>query len=372
MEPITFTPPLYKQRYQFVKSLVEKYKPKKVADLGCGECSLLWKLKFCSSIEVLAGVDISEDVMKEKMHTLSPLPCEYLQPSWRPLVVTLYQGSVAQKDPNLLGFDMITCIELIEHLETEELAAFPDVIFGFWAPVMAVISTPNSEFNSLLPGVKLFRHLDHKFEWSKEEFESWALKAAGCYGYTVEFTGVGKPPPGAESVGFCTQIGIFVRNYMETAETVKYKMTISHVYKTIFKAVYPSLQDEKYLQYAVVSEVLYQAHRIKSLWDSDHAKENGHNQATEEEKSCWPPGHCVKFLKKCDLRGHQERSQSRGTEPFMQDNAVCIPLEKLFSIPRVKQLCGTLETLIKMITGKVELSVDGSSVIVRIDEDGNG
>nr|XP_033772712.1 small RNA 2'-O-methyltransferase-like [Geotrypetes seraphini] len=177
--------------------------------------------------------------MKEKMHTLSPLPCEYLQPSWRSLVITLYQGSVAEKDPNLLGFDMITCIELIEHLEAKELAAFPEVIFGFWAPIMVVISTPNSEFNSLLPGVSLFRHLDHKFEWNKKEFESWALEAADCYGYTVEFTGVGKPPPGAESVGYCTQIGIFVRNYVETAEIVKHKMTTNHVYKTEeFSAIY--------------------------------------------------------------------------------------------------------------------------------------
>lgn len=28
---IKFTPPLYKQRYQFIKDLVEKYKPKKVS-----------------------------------------------------------------------------------------------------------------------------------------------------------------------------------------------------------------------------------------------------------------------------------------------------------------------------------------------------
>lgn len=36
-----------------------------------------------------------------------------------------------------------------------------------------IISTPNSEFNSLLPGLKGFRHSDHKFEWTRAEFNSW-------------------------------------------------------------------------------------------------------------------------------------------------------------------------------------------------------
>lgn len=33
-----------------------------------------------------------------------------------------------------------------------------------------------------------------------------------AYGYAVEFTGVGQAPPGQqESVGFCSQIGVFHR-----------------------------------------------------------------------------------------------------------------------------------------------------------------
>lgn len=45
-------------------------------------------------------------------HILTPLPGDYLQPSERPLTITLHQGSVVHKDPCLQGFDMITCIEL--------------------------------------------------------------------------------------------------------------------------------------------------------------------------------------------------------------------------------------------------------------------
>lgn len=45
-------------------------------------------------------------------HRLTPLPADYLEPSERSLTVTLHQGSVAHKDPCMLGFDLVTCIEL--------------------------------------------------------------------------------------------------------------------------------------------------------------------------------------------------------------------------------------------------------------------
>lgn len=39
-----------------------------------------------------------------------------------------------------------------------------------------------------------------------------ALKVCLEYGYDVEFTGVGKAPPGQqERIGFCSQIGVFHR-----------------------------------------------------------------------------------------------------------------------------------------------------------------
>lgn len=39
-----------------------------------------------------------------------------------------------------------------------------------------------------------------------------ALKVSQDYGYKVQFTGVGPAPPGQqESIGFCSQIGVFHR-----------------------------------------------------------------------------------------------------------------------------------------------------------------
>lgn len=61
----------------------------------------------------------------------------------------------------------------IEHLYPEELDALPFTIFGYIRPQVAIFTTPNADFNVLFPGLSGFRHPDHKFEWSQEQFQSW-------------------------------------------------------------------------------------------------------------------------------------------------------------------------------------------------------
>uniref|UniRef100_A0A8C9JYV0 Small RNA 2'-O-methyltransferase n=1 Tax=Panthera tigris altaica TaxID=74533 RepID=A0A8C9JYV0_PANTA len=201
---IEFRPPLYKQRYFFVKDIVNQYKPKKVADLGCGNATLLCMLKFHSCVQELVGVDLLMD-REEGERVPGPRDLD--------LSIVLYRGSAVEKDSRLLGFDLITCIELIEHLDSEDLAKFPEVVFGYFSPGMVVISTPNSDFNPLFPA-STFRNSDHKFEWNQTQFQHWASNVAKLYSYTVEFTGVGAPPPWAKHVGYCTQIGIFKKNWI--------------------------------------------------------------------------------------------------------------------------------------------------------------
>ena len=52
------------------------------------------------------------------------------------------------------------------------------------------------------------RHRDHRFEWTRTEFETWALKAAETHGYTVETGGVGPEDP---EVGPPSQTARFTR-----------------------------------------------------------------------------------------------------------------------------------------------------------------
>jgi hypothetical protein len=61
----------------------------------------------------------------------------------------------------------------IEHLECDVLAKVPWSLFGAVHPKTVVLTTPNADFNVLFPGLRGFRHPDHKFEWTREQFQSW-------------------------------------------------------------------------------------------------------------------------------------------------------------------------------------------------------
>lgn len=64
-------------------------------------------------------------------------------------------------------------VSSIEHLSLAHVEKFSEVVFGYMTPLAVIVSTPNSDFNPLLPGLAGFRHSDHKFEWTRAEFRSW-------------------------------------------------------------------------------------------------------------------------------------------------------------------------------------------------------
>ena len=72
------------------------------------------------------------------------------------------------------------------------------------------MTTPNVEYNvkfEALPAGK-FRHRDHRFEWTREEFRAWSTRAAERFGYTVRFLPIGPEDP---VLGAPTQMGVFSR-----------------------------------------------------------------------------------------------------------------------------------------------------------------
>ena len=83
-------------------------------------------------------------------------------------------------------------------------------MFEFARPGTVVVTTPNVEYNvrfETLPAGEL-RHRDHRFEWTRAEFQAWAKGVAERFGYRVRFLAVG--PEDAE-VGPATQMGVFER-----------------------------------------------------------------------------------------------------------------------------------------------------------------
>ena len=58
-----------------------------------------------------------------------------------------------------------------------------------------------------IPACK-FRHRDHRFEWTRAEFQEWANGVATRFGYNVRFLPVG---PEDSVFGSPTQMGVFER-----------------------------------------------------------------------------------------------------------------------------------------------------------------
>ena len=99
-------------------------------------------------------------------------------------------------------------VEVIEHLDPPRLAAFERVLFEFARPKTVVVTTPNVEYNpkfETLPAGQ-FRHKDHRFEWTRAEFQSWADGICERFGYTARFLPIG--PEDAE-VGAPSQMAVF-------------------------------------------------------------------------------------------------------------------------------------------------------------------
>ncbi|XP_028823662.1 small RNA 2'-O-methyltransferase isoform X2 [Denticeps clupeoides] len=325
-----FSPPLYKQRYEFVVEFVKSNDVKSVLDVGCSNLSLLRRLRFLRHVvELLVGLDTDASAVRRSMFTLSPFPGDYLQPGERPLAVELYHGSVVERDPCTRGFDLVTCVELVEHLPLPDVDVFSAVLFGYMAPASVIVSTPNAEFNPLLPGVTAFRHTDHKFEWTRAQFQAWARDACRTFGYAVEFTGVGEAPPTHAHVGFCTQIGVFRRAEGRGAPADWRAREEPSAYKLLYRVVYPSLRDNNVMQRALVNEVLCAA------------------------ELAW--------------RARQEEAEPGGGEPYRLRGCVCVPLRRIWSCPRIRSLCRTLPELRRALLDgrRVTLTPDGHAVVLR-------
>lgn len=124
--------------------------------------------------------------------------------------IDLIQGSLTYRDKRLSGFDAAAIVEVIEHLDTARLATFERIVFEFARPQHVILTTPNAEYNAVFEKLHAgeFRHDDHRFEWSRQQFETWAKPLADRSGYEVRFEPVG---PVEERYGAPTQMAVFTR-----------------------------------------------------------------------------------------------------------------------------------------------------------------
>jgi hypothetical protein len=71
-----------------------------------------------------------------------------------------------------------------------------------------VITTPNAEYNIKFVTNEegKMRHSDHRFEWTRKQFEDWGNLISQKYNYEVSYKPIGEPD---EEVGAISQMAVF-------------------------------------------------------------------------------------------------------------------------------------------------------------------
>lgn len=192
------------QRLGTVLAALKGSGARSVMDLGCGEGKLLRDLLADRQFERIVGMDVSIRSLEiaQRRLKIDRIPDRQADR------IKLIHGSLIYRDERLANFDAAAVVEVIEHLDPPRLSAFERVVFECARPKTVVLTTPNSEYNvkwETLPAGD-FRHSDHRFEWTRQEFQDWATRVARQHDYRVRFVPVG---PVDEQVGSPTQMGIF-------------------------------------------------------------------------------------------------------------------------------------------------------------------
>lgn len=179
---------LHDQRLAFVTGLLRDGRAKRVLDLGCGAGRLLASLLVHPEFTHVTGMDSSASALAVGR---AELPAEIAAGR-----LSLLHGDITAPHPGIDQADAIALVEVIEHMDPARLSATERTVFVHYRPALAVITTPNAEYNPLLglmPGQ--WRDPDHRFEWPRGRFRAWAAGVGRRHGYSLQVGGIGDPHP---------------------------------------------------------------------------------------------------------------------------------------------------------------------------------
>ncbi|WP_299624614.1 3' terminal RNA ribose 2'-O-methyltransferase Hen1 [Pelagibius sp.] len=179
---------------------------RRVVDLGCGEGRLLRELLAVKQFEEIVGVDTALRALEraEQRLKLDRMPARQVAR------LKLLHGALTYRDRRLEGYDAAALVEVIEHIDLDRHPALERAVFAIMAPPLVVVTTPNREYNALFEGMApgSLRHGDHRFEWTRAEFQTWGRDVAERFGYGIGFEGIGEAHP---DLGAPTQMAVFKR-----------------------------------------------------------------------------------------------------------------------------------------------------------------
>jgi hypothetical protein len=99
---------------------------------------------------------------------------------------------------------------VIEHIDPERLASVERVLFECAAPELVVLTTPNRDYNAMFESMSegQLRHADHRFEWTRAEFQAWVDSVSARFAYDATIEPLGEVDA---ALGAPSQMAIFER-----------------------------------------------------------------------------------------------------------------------------------------------------------------
>lgn len=196
--------PLVRLRHEAVLEAVRAIRPSSIVDLGCGPGALLGSLLEMRGVARVIGTEVSDAALSKAAKRLHVDRMTERQSERLALLLS----SLHYEDGRLEGLDLAILMEVIEHIDPERLPAVAANVFGTMRPRHVLITTPNSDYNVRYPALVggAFRHADHRFEWTRDEFAGWARSVGETYDYDVHLRPVGDRD---EQIGSPTQMAVF-------------------------------------------------------------------------------------------------------------------------------------------------------------------
>lgn len=195
---------LHDLRLDTVAQRLKDLGAKRVLDLGCGEAKLIRRLVADKQFEEIVGVEVSSASLARAHEKLERLP------ELQRARIKLLQGALIYRDQRLRGFDAAALVEVIEHVEPDRLDHLERAVFADAQPKAVIVTTPNADYNALFPMLPAgqFRHADHRFEWTRAQFEVWCARIGTAFGYGWTMEPLG---PLDETYGAPSQMAVFTR-----------------------------------------------------------------------------------------------------------------------------------------------------------------
>ena len=198
--------PLSAQRREAILTVLRGTGARTVGDFGCGAGPLTAELLAVKDFDLVVATDVSARALRlaARRLRLDQLPDK------QRARLKIFQSALTYQDKRLAGLDAAVLMEVIEHVDEARLPALERAVFGFAVPGIVVVTTPNAEYNQhfdTLPAGAL-RHPDHRFEWTRAEFNAWTDRVAVSYGYRAEVRPVGPEHP---VDGPPTQLAVFTK-----------------------------------------------------------------------------------------------------------------------------------------------------------------